>query len=869
MNQIFGAIDKTKVTTGYLKEFGIRFNSIESHNGILSDTNMVDVTQWQSLYSSLYSMRVGSAASTMTAPLTVFADFKNQQTTNPDVVLLAALHYSYQQYRTTAYTGGDVTIVNDRIYDVAGRNPYGIKVAFAVAPMKQILTGNTFSFMLQSSMLYTNTGETPTEREVDFGNGQGYQSVSLNALKSVTYSSGGEKEIKTKFTYASGTSLYSHAKVYVDFVASSAQARFNGSGAYTFSVTGAPFSGASAIGDVTIETAGNDGVLDKPLIVIEGFDPDGSFNYRSFINNDRLGGINVAINSSTGLTLNQAIEDEGYDLVFINYRNGVDFIQRNAYMVEAVIEWVNTHKVGAGKNVVLGMSMGGLVARYALRHMETTGRTHQTKLYISHDVPHQGANVPLAYQAFVRHLAGESIGWPVFLGFFTIDIVDLPKLAPSLNDGLALLQSPAAQQMLIYQLSGTGTNISVNTNSPFGSFATEYKNLGYPVQNGIRNIAISNGSECGSPLNYSPYATLANVNKKIDLPYFVTNIIFTIANAWSLNPIRTLTSFLSTDTDIKAEFDMKALPNQQAQQIYNGKIFIKKKVLGFINIEEQLIGTKTFSSTSSMLPIDNAGGGVYDINRFISLPASLSQYILQQRFNFVPTYSSLDISAGTQPVIYNDVAKVYSPLDPPLAPKHTPFHNFFTNPTISESHIQFTLNNGNWLLTELKGTPAFYSCVSTCATRPAFTVSGTSLICTSGAQFSLSNVAAGATVWQATPSNLFVTSSGNGSSAFLQAASNYTIGPGNITFTISEQCGSLTNSTSFWVGAPSEVSLSVSPSYSEGNILCEHNSVTVHTSTSYPYPLSYSWTVTNGTLQVDGGMGTSMHLLRQQAKRCL
>lgn len=36
MQYIFGNIDKTKVTTGYLKEFGVRFANIEACNGSLT-----------------------------------------------------------------------------------------------------------------------------------------------------------------------------------------------------------------------------------------------------------------------------------------------------------------------------------------------------------------------------------------------------------------------------------------------------------------------------------------------------------------------------------------------------------------------------------------------------------------------------------------------------------------------------------------------------------------------------------------------------------------------------------------------------------------------------------------------------------------
>jgi len=45
MQYVFGNIDKTKVTTGYLKEFGVRFNEVEAYNGTMITSNLVDKTQ--------------------------------------------------------------------------------------------------------------------------------------------------------------------------------------------------------------------------------------------------------------------------------------------------------------------------------------------------------------------------------------------------------------------------------------------------------------------------------------------------------------------------------------------------------------------------------------------------------------------------------------------------------------------------------------------------------------------------------------------------------------------------------------------------------------------------------------------------------
>ena len=783
MQQVFGAIDKNKVSTGLFKEFGIRFNEVEAYNGTLGTTNYADKTQWQSLYNSLHSMRVGTVA-TMTEPDLVFANLDNQQKANPSIIMLTALHYQYQQYKANAYTNGDVTVTNERIYDVAGRNPYEIKYAFAVAPLKHYLKGNSFIFRLPSNMIYANTGKTLTEVAIDFGNGLGYQNIYIGNDHGVTYSSGGEKIMKVRFSYSDGTIINSHSKLYVDYVAPAAVARYAGGNREVTITATKAYQGILGVGNITIEYAGTDGILDKPLIVVEGFDPLNDFHYRQFINNPSSGGINIPIDLDfPGQTLNDAVEAAGYDLVFVDYANGTDFIQRNAFMVEEVIAWVNRNKTGTQKNVILGMSMGGLVARYALRDMEVNGLTHNVKLYISHDSPHQGANVPLAAQAMARHLYGETFTLPVFLSIFDVRIKKLRDLVPGLGEALNLLQSPAAQQMLIYQLSGEGASTPVN-NSPHASFTTEYKNLGFPTQGGIRNIAISNGSECGTPLNFAPYAQLISVNETIDLPLAINVVLFWV-NTLSANPTKIITSFLSTNTDVKMDFDLRALPDKQALRVYKGSLYIKKKVLFLINIEEPLIAEKSTYSTPDMLPLDNAAGGIYDVNDFATLPATFTPYILQQRFNFVPTYSSLDIGSSSQTIVTADLSRVYSPLLPPVSPKNTAFHNFFTNPTTSERHIQFTQDNGRWLLSELKGIAASYSCANSCASQSPMSISGPPTACQANTSYSV-NLPAGASITWTTSANLtrlsaqganplVVQSNGSGS-AWIDATVNYQCG---------------------------------------------------------------------------------------------
>jgi hypothetical protein len=144
---------------------------------------------------------------------------------------------------------------------------------------------------------------------------------------------------------------------------------------------------------VQIDDAGSDGLITNPLIIAEGLDTGllaqvgriGDTDITTFIRAVNAPNSNDLENLLTGGT-NEIYGDQDYDIIYVNWDNGTDFIQRNAYVLEEVIKWVNDNKTGTNKNVILGQSMGGLIARYALRDMENNGLNHNTSLYISHDV---------------------------------------------------------------------------------------------------------------------------------------------------------------------------------------------------------------------------------------------------------------------------------------------------------------------------------------------------------------------------------------------------------------------------------------------------------------------------------------------------
>jgi Secretion system C-terminal sorting domain len=209
-----------------------------------------------------------------------------------------------------------------------------------------------------------------------------------------------------------------------------------------------------------------------------------------------------------------ALLSEGYDIVFLDFERGADYIQKNAVLLMELIRKVNSEKVYHDcqhRNIVLGASMGGQVARYALRTMENLGEDHDTRTYVSFDSPQKGANIPLSVQAAAL--------WLHKLG--------LPSADLSLWQRLNL---PAARQLIINQLgieaySTSSNGILFKWNKPSqdrvelepmnywglqNHYEGEMSDLGYPRQ--TKNIALACGSFQGATQGYVGGSSIFNAS---------------------------------------------------------------------------------------------------------------------------------------------------------------------------------------------------------------------------------------------------------------------------------------------------------------------------------------------------------------------
>ncbi|MBS1487717.1 MAG: T9SS type A sorting domain-containing protein [Bacteroidetes bacterium] len=725
---------------------------------------------------------------------------------NNGVVNLMGLHFQYEQFKSNAVSGNMVYVSNNQIYDTPNRtaSPYEVKDAFAIAPTTDNLQGGTHIFRLRSALFKRNVTKTVSSFQADFGDGLGLRNVGFDTDVAVTYATDSVKNIVFQLTYADGQVLSSATKVTISGTKKTCNnCRYsNPTTVLSFPNQAINFPVAAAqmgTGQVTIATAGTDGILDKPLIFVEGFDPFNQYNYYSLIDPNNVGNLTTKVSIDfQGETFGQLLEANNYDLVFLNFDNGADDIARNAYLLENLIYWVNQQTAAVSstqKNVVVGASMGGLVARYALRDMELRNTNHNTRLYCSIDSPHQGANVPLGFQAAIRYLAGFSI--------FNINLIDI---APQLGAGVYALNTPAAQQMLIYQLGGTYDGIAVN-NTPHTNFQNTYSSMGPPRLWGIRTLAIANGSECAVTQGYSPYSQMLTGSGAIDFNYLQGILLSVWESALTQNTLKYFEGYLTTSSNFSFNVEIRSLPDQRSQRIFYFDLYYHKNILFGLIQSGSDITNYSFNSLANMFPLDNYPGGVFDVRKFAAIPTNIPPInlnLLLTRFNFIPTPSSLDIGSGTQTIVGSDYLRTYSPTIPPTAPKNVPYNNFFSNPLSNENHATLTINNAKWLWQEMQGSPAFFSCSYQCSgTTLVPVISGPSLICSQGT-FILTSVPQNATVLWSSSGLVTI-----GSSTGIASRTNNYNGIATLTASLNGSCGSSSLQQNVWVGNPVFNSISI------------------------------------------------------------
>lgn len=822
VNNKFSLLEKNRVPHHILLDYGFDIIDATKFDGVLRSDNYMTIGTFNQLFKTIVSSATSTSASGLSSPLDVKQewaslqknDHKKTRLSFKASIVLNGLLFNYSRFDPSALNNNKIQITNgkydDKYINGVWQNPYLTGTTFAVTSPVSYINSANVEVRLPLTLWHSN--QSITNLDIDFGNGSGYKSLNNGTIASTNYSTDGTYTWTYRARLSNGQYKYSRQKVIVQFQEKSITAGDPACGREDRVPITATKAYLGEFGSATLEILYNTNgcTLTRPLIVAEGLDT-GLLGQAGSLGDNSLKDFIDEVDFSDSMELENLLLDENnvnsYDIIYVNWDNGTDYIQRNAYVMEKVIKYVNEQKALAGSsepNVVLGQSMGGLIARYALKGMEDDpDLDHDTDLYISHDSPHQGAHIPLGLLYLARHVGDILLQTP--LGTYNFEIENTGNF--SLLDISDLLDAPAVRQMLINYVDA---NLS-HTTSYNTTWQSQLKTRGYPQQ--TRNIALSNASHCAETQGLTSNELIADItfdggtDTLVDLVLFVTGLGSLVGDFFDDSPTFLL-GFLPGKTSLEGDFQAKAFPSTGTANIYYGKLTYEKTLLWLVPIRRTL-SQRTFNSVGNLF-LDNYPGGVNPVgSNFMGSDYEsgvLGYYNYDVSFNpnfdFIPATSALDVGSGNTTLLPSDYLKVYSANNPPTGSKTIPFVNFttsFNTNSINDPHISFNSLNGDWLAEELDAdaNTDIFDCSFVCST---LNISGSDNLCSSQT-YSVQSGSATVT-WSANSSKINFSNSTTGQ-VLVSPASSSTRGIVTLTATISSpDCGSTTISKDIYVGKP-------------------------------------------------------------------
>lgn len=703
LNTMFSGLDKSKVPTGYLWDTAVNLIEGSYYDGTaLTDSNYVSLPVIGDMLFSINSASVGADTICVQSALS-----RVERNSSLYYSMVGILFQPYNYIVASALTDNLISYSNGIVGDVyqngIWQNPYGETVLFGYATGNDGVVGQNTTFTIAN----IDSLSTQVFQSIQFdpGDGNGFRTVSIGGMVAVSYLSIGFIETKLKVTVA-GITYQSHSIFLV-------QDNTTPGGVDSLpEIVSANYQNKSYSASLTLGSTVN--FHKRPLIVSEGFDPWKLSEHP----NDSTGFTKISDITFAYDSLSRSIIFSNYDVYYVDWHNYGADIRANAEVFKEVIRRVNDYNQSGEPNVVLGQSMGGLIARYALRDMELNNELHNTTLFISHDVPYMGANVSpgLLYTYWDIHDIVSSFS--TVLSFF-------PKIKDHVYELFRLGTYTSVRQMLpLYMNSSWHYDPTL-----FNNLQNELASMGFPKgdpSKGIENVAIVNGGRSPQgPLSlYNTGDALLDVDLALTAGIIPEMLLF----VFSLNE----GNLLLIPGKATLSFQHTVYPFlENSSLISETELVYKKKLLWLLPLTVTLF-SKDHHAPSSGIPLDAVSSSYYDVSSMGGIDSFyyhthshldslwLGYYSARltraDKISFIPTASALAMPIGEN---YN--RDFYSSLPTPgINSNNTPFTSYILQNN-STGHIDFFPGISDWLNTV---TQTEISCPSLVIGRETATLSG-------------------------------------------------------------------------------------------------------------------------------------------------
>jgi hypothetical protein len=362
-------------------------------------------------------------------------------------------------------TGHDIPLaLVHTMYDRMGPSDQTIGgEVFALAALRQdVFQGADVTFHLDPGHILIHRTGRLVRLTFDPDDGGGPRDLSPGAPLKAAYRATGVKNLVLTARLADGRTLIATAILNVKRLVTPTPHE-------TWAITASEtYGGIAGTGQAYIYLAPGHSVLTNPAVVVEGFDLDNTMDWPVLY--DLLNQENMI----------EDLRAEGFDAVVLDFTEATEPIQRNAFVLTELLAQVNATIEPGRTSALVGASMGGLVARYALLWLEQQAIDHRVRTFISFDSPQTGASIPLGLQHWLVFFQGE---------------------AEEAGYLLSRLNTPAARQMLFYHHLATN-GLNAGADPLFAAYQADISNLGsWP--SGSRLVAVANGSGAGQDQGFT------------------------------------------------------------------------------------------------------------------------------------------------------------------------------------------------------------------------------------------------------------------------------------------------------------------------------------------------------------------------------
>lgn len=393
IDSVFEHVDMTSVETGILIEHGFNLLDPNVFNGQKPDSVYSNKEIMKALYAGLYDSRVNDYFSLEDTDST-FSKIDNAK--NISILFLA-----YNRFKDYMFKSGDIYWENGQLKKTDNskwENLFDYDFCFAVALGKDEFVGNEVTIPINVDNLLNNTMSRISQIDVKADDGT-YEKVALNTDWKHTFSQLGEHWLTFRVLFYDGFLMECRTPIMLlEQNSQHLPPMDKPIETYTEIAADGEQSGGE-LQVIYLNKEKTSGKFIRPLVIAGDINLSGLLTGNASTSFD----LKTIASGSIGTKINEL--SQIYDIIYLKYNNDTDDLLRNGKLLRKALQIVNNNRFSVSDDTyVVGLGVGGVIARIGINMMESEGENHRVCKFIAVNSPFRGVNIPLALQGLIRHM---------------------------------------------------------------------------------------------------------------------------------------------------------------------------------------------------------------------------------------------------------------------------------------------------------------------------------------------------------------------------------------------------------------------------------------------------------------------------------